>query len=74
MLKEEKMYLKIWDAFRPTYAQFVLWDICPDSIYVANPNEGFSSHSRGNTVDITIVDVNGDELVMPTAFDDCSWI
>ena len=62
--------LKIWDAFRPVKAQFKLWEVCPNSTYVANPNKGFSSHSRGNTVDITIVDNNGIELQMPTGFDD----
>ena len=46
--------LLIWDAFRPASAQFRLWEICPDPAYVANPEKGFSSHSRGNTVDVTI--------------------
>lgn len=71
-LEKENLYLKIWDAFRPTYAQFVLWEICPDATYVANPNNGFSSHSRGNTVDVTLVDKEGNEVVMPTMFDDFS--
>ena len=71
-LQELGLSLKIWDAFRPTEAQFDLWEVCPNSIYVANPNKGFSSHSRGNTVDITLVDSEGNELVMPTEFDDFS--
>ena len=71
-LQELGLSLKIWDAFRPTEAQFDLWEVCPNSTYVANPNKGFSSHSRGNTVDITIVDAEGNELVMPTEFDDFS--
>lgn len=71
-LREDGLSLKIWDAFRPTSAQFILWEVCPDSTYVANPNNGFSSHSRGNTVDITIVNKDGDEIVMPTGFDDFS--
>jgi len=71
-LKQNGLYLKIWDGFRPTSAQFKLWDICPDSTYVANPNKGFSSHSRGNTVDITLVYADGAELIMPTGFDDFS--
>ena len=33
---------------------------------------GFSSHSRGNTLDVTLVDENGVELEMPTGFDDFS--
>ena len=51
--------LLIWDAFRPASAQFRLWEICPDPAYVANPEKGFSSHSRGNTVDVTLVTADG---------------
>lgn len=71
-LEEQGLGLKIWDAFRPVSAQFVLWETVPDSRYVANPNSGYSSHSRGNTVDITLVDSDGNELEMPTGFDDFS--
>lgn len=71
-LEEQGLYLKIWDGFRPVSAQFVLWEVCPNPKYVANPNEGFSSHSRGNTIDLTLVDKNGYELWMPTEFDDFS--
>ena len=62
--------LLIWDAFRPVSAQFRLWDICPDPAYVANPEKGYSSHSRGNTVDITLVTLDGEPVEMPTDFDD----
>lgn len=71
-LSEKKLYLKIWDGFRPVSAQFKLWDICPDPTYVANPNQGYSNHSRGYAVDLTLVDENGTELEMPTGFDDFS--
>ena len=64
--------LKIWDAFRPAAAQYKLWEICPDPVYVANPNKGFSSHSRGNTVDVTLVYADGSAAEMPTGFDDFS--
>lgn len=64
--------LKIWDGFRPVSAQFKLWEVCPDDTYVANPTKGFSAHSRGNTVDVTLVDMAGRELEMPTGFDDFS--
>jgi len=64
--------LKIWDAFRPVSAQFDLWKIMPSSAYVANPNTGYSSHSRGNTVDVTLVTIDGAEIAMPTGFDDFS--
>lgn len=66
--------LKIWDGFRPTSAQFKLWEVCPDATYVANPHNGFSPHSRGNTVDLTMVYSDGTEVVMPTGFDDFSTL
>lgn len=71
-LKQNGLYLKIWDGFRPPSAQFKLWNVCPDPTYVSDPNVGFSSHSRGNTVDITLVHSDGTDLVMPTGFDDFS--
>lgn len=71
-LRQQKLSLKIWDAFRPTGAQFVLWEVCPNPKYVADPNRTFSAHSRGNTVDVTIVDEDGEEIPMPTGFDDFS--
>lgn len=64
--------IKIWDGFRPVSAQFRLWEICPDPTYVANPNVGFSNHSRGFAVDLTLVDAEGREVEMPTEFDDFS--
>ena len=71
-LQELGLGLKLWDGFRPVSAQFRLWEICPDPRFVANPETSFSSHSRGNTVDVTLVDALGTELEMPTAFDDFS--
>lgn len=71
-LAEFGLALKIWDGFRPVSAQRRLWEVCPDPAYVANPNKGFSSHSRGNTVDLTLVDAAGNEVEMPTGFDDFS--
>lgn len=71
-LEEAGYSLLIWDAFRPVEAQFRLWEVCPDPVYVANPETGYSSHSRGNTVDVTIVDLDGREVTMPSGFDDFS--
>ena len=71
-LKQLGLGLKIWDGFRPVSAQYRLWEVCPDSRYVANPNTGFSAHNRGNTVDLTLVDAQGREVLMPTDFDDFS--
>jgi len=69
-LEQLGLYIKIWDGFRPVSAQFTLWEVCPDPTYVANPTKGYSSHSRGNTIDLTLVDENGAEVEMPTLFDD----
>lgn len=71
-LRTHGYLLKIWDAYRPVSAQYSLWSACPDPTYVANPDTGYSTHSCGNTIDITIVDANGVELEMPTDFDDFS--
>lgn len=64
--------LKIWDAFRPHAAQHKLWEVYPVSGFVANPNTGCSPHTRGNTVDVTLVTLDGAPLEMPSAFDDFS--
>ena len=62
--------LKIWDAHRPHRAQHKLWEVMPDSRYVANPHKGFSTHSRGCAVDLTLVNATGQELDMPSSFDE----
>ncbi|MGF6907490.1 M15 family metallopeptidase [Fusobacterium sp. PH5-44] len=62
--------LKIWDAYRPVEAQFKLWDaVGHDSRFVVNPTKYYSPHSLGNTVDITMVTIDGQEIEMPTEFD-----
>ncbi len=72
ILSAEGYSLLIWDAFRPVEAQFRLWEVCPNPVYVANPERGYSSHSRGNTVDVTLALEDGTPAEMPTGFDDFS--
>ena len=60
--------IKIFDAFRPSEAQFKLWNHTPDPDFLADPNRG-SPHSRGVAVDLTLIDAQGDALEMGTAFD-----
>ena len=69
-LREQGMLLKLWDGFRSVSAHKKLWDANPDPDYVADPAKGGSSHSKGNTVDVTLVNGAGQELNMPTGFDD----
>lgn len=59
---------KIFDAFRPTEAQWALWNHDPDPNFLADPRRG-SPHSRGAAVDLTLVDASGAELDMGTGFD-----
>lgn len=71
-LEDQGYCIKLWDGFRPTAAQWKLWKICPNPTYVSDPNRGYSSHSRGGTVDITLVYADGTAVEMPTGFDDFS--
>lgn len=60
--------VRIFDAFRPSEAQWVLWNHTPDPEFLANPERG-SPHSRGVAVDLTLVDTDGNDLDMGTGFD-----
>lgn len=57
----------VFDAFRPSEAQWKLWEHTPDPEFLADPNKG-SPHSRGVAVDLTLTR-NGNPLDMGTAFD-----
>ncbi len=63
--------LKVYDCYRPLSVQKQMWKLVPDDRYVANPAQG-SRHNRGSAVDLTLVDRDGNELEMPTSFDDFS--
>jgi zinc D-Ala-D-Ala dipeptidase len=60
--------LKVFDAFRPSEAQWVMWKHTPDPEFLADPRRG-SPHSRGVAVDVTLLDACGGELDMGTGFD-----
>jgi zinc D-Ala-D-Ala dipeptidase len=60
--------IKLYDCYRPLDVQKKMWAIVSNPSYVANPSKG-SIHNRGGAVDITLVDGNGKELNMGTAFD-----
>lgn len=70
-LKEQGFRLKVWDAYRPASAQELLWEAASDKRFVASPYTG-SRHSRAAAVDVTLVTMDGTEVVMPTGFDDFS--
>lgn len=70
-LRQQGFGLKVFDCYRPLSVQRAMWKILPDSRYVANPDRG-SRHNRGAAVDLTLVDLQGKAVEMPTDFDDFS--
>lgn len=62
--------LKVWDCYRPMSVQQEMWKEYTNTPYVANPKT--ARHPRGRAVDITIIDASGNEVEMPTKYDDFS--
>jgi D-alanyl-D-alanine dipeptidase len=60
--------LKIFDGYRPLSVQRKMWEVYPHPGYVADPKRG-SRHNRGAAVDLTLVNSNGVEVLMPSPFD-----
>ena len=60
--------LKVFDCYRPHDVQKKMWAILPGTHYVANPKKG-SIHNRGGAIDVTLVDLKGNEIDMGTSFD-----
>ncbi len=63
--------LLVLDGYRPLSVQERMWQLVPDTRYVADPRKG-SRHNRGAAVDVALVDGAGQLLEMPTDFDDFS--
>jgi D-alanyl-D-alanine dipeptidase len=71
-LAKEGLGIIILDAYRPRVIQWLLWEITPDSEFVADPRKG-SKHNRGSAVDLTLYNLKTEEeLEMPTPFDEFS--
>lgn len=68
-LKDKGFRIKFFDCYRPLDVQKAMWEIFPNPKYVANPNTSASIHNRGAAVDITLEDLNGNQLDMGTGFD-----
>lgn len=69
-LAAEGLGLKIYDGYRPFSVQELMWKAVPDERYVSNPAKSKGKHTRGTAVDVTLVDRMGNELPMPTPYDD----
>ena len=59
---------RVFDAYRPTEAQWAMWRHTPDPEFLADPRRG-SPHSRGAAIDLTLVAPDGTALDMGTGFD-----
>jgi len=68
LARSVSLRLRIFDAFRPSEAQWLLWNHTPDPKFLADPNRG-SPHSRGAAIDLTLIDIDGHPLEMGTTFD-----
>lgn len=69
MAAAQGLRLRVFDAYRPVAAQWLLWNVLPDPDFVADPRTG-PMHSRGVAVDLTLADRDGEPLDMGTGFDD----
>jgi D-alanyl-D-alanine dipeptidase len=68
IFQQDGYSIKIYDAYRP-YAVTVKMAAFPGGgIFVADPKKG-SNHNRGAAVDMTVVDVQGNELEMSSVVD-----
>ena len=70
-LAKQGLSLKIFDAYRPLSVQKKMWAKFPLEGYIANPAKG-SNHNRGAAVDVTLADKDGQELPMPSLYDEFS--
>lgn len=63
--------LKVFDGYRPLPVQQLMWETIRDERYVSNPatNKG-GPHTRGIAIDLTFIDAKGNELEMPSGFDE----
>jgi beta-N-acetylhexosaminidase/D-alanyl-D-alanine dipeptidase len=75
-LEKQGLGLKVYDCYRPFSIQKKFWALVPNEDWVARPVEkdgkpaSGSKHNRGAAVDLTLVDASGNELPMPSGFDD----
>ncbi len=62
--------IKVFDAYRPYSVTRKMFEIRPDTVFLAVPWRG-SQHNRGCAVDVTLVDLmSKKEIPMPTPYDD----
>ena len=70
-LCERGYRLVLWDAWRPISAQRALWAAKPDAKFLTPPTK-ISRHNRGTSVDVSLADLQGKLLEMPSDHDEFS--
>ncbi len=71
ILLKQGYRIKVWDAYRAQKYQQILYDSAKVKSYFMDPKKG-SVHTRGSAIDCTLVDAEGNELNMPSGFDEMS--
>lgn len=70
LLRSQGYGLRIWDGYRPPEVQQALYQAgAATRMFLSPENAGWSRHCGGIAVDATLVDAEGREQRMPTAFD-----
>lgn len=69
---QKGLILMLFDCYRPTKHQQVMFDLVQDPKYVAEPKQGGSMHNKGLAVDIALADSLGNMLDFGGEFDDFS--
>ncbi|MEI6434671.1 MAG: M15 family metallopeptidase [Bacteroidota bacterium] len=71
-LAKKGLGLKVFDAYRPYAATLMFHEVVKDTMFAASPATG-SKHNRGCSIDVSLIDLKtGQELMMPTGYDDFS--
>lgn len=68
-LQKQGYQIIVFDGYRPLSVQKIMWEIVSNPEFVADPAKG-SRHNRGYAVDVSLLDLNGNPVLMPTPFDD----
>ncbi len=67
LFRKDGYIMVIYDAYRPTSVQQRWFDVVKVHKWVADPSIGMGGvHDRGTALDISLVDMNGNELEFPT--------
>ena len=71
IVMEQGYRIKVWDAYRPQKSHEILFEAAKNSYYFMDAKIG-SNHTRGASVDVTLVDAQSKEVDMPSGFDEMS--